>query len=175
MAKPVEEEIKRVPLDVAGWDYAKDRLKPETKVFIFGNDAGGVGKSLAAQFATIVLEEGENDFRLIECETQPRLTRLFPDRALYHEYDPDGQEQDPDAAGVYWDAFARQVTRTPMSVVDLSANAVKNLTRWADSGSGEACGSPPKRRREPPNSATLSAATRRGIACPTRMPATTAG
>lgn len=129
---------RRMETEVRDWNYKTHRLPPSARAFFIGNDAGGSGKTTLAHLIAIWMERNYPGSKLIEAEITARISGWFPEMGLYHEANKDQLEHgtDADAIGKYWDALARQITRTPTCVIDLSANAVKSIDQWARSGSG---------------------------------------
>ncbi len=104
------------------------------------NDKGGVGKSLTTHLLGIMLIDRRDNFRIIECEKQPRLQLLFDNLVDYRPSEPTSVQDvlnNPDLIFGVWDDLGADLLGHHRCLVDLGAGLTSRFLQWATVGGAQ--------------------------------------
>ncbi len=102
---------------------------------VIGGEKGGVGKTTTTELVSLNLQQAGFAHTVAECEAQARLARRLAVPVTHHPLHQETVRQladDPDLLNLYWDRVCEQ-WRTGFTLVDLAANSVRLMLRWASS------------------------------------------
>ncbi|HDZ73816.1 MAG TPA: hypothetical protein ENH55_13860 [Aurantimonas coralicida] len=100
---------------------------------LFGSDKGGIGKDLLTEAYLLASQWHNQNCRLIELETLPRLSRIYPD-ATHVSITPPTAEAVYQNADIIFEPLDRaaEIWRSENnSVTSLGANVTSSLITWA--------------------------------------------
>jgi hypothetical protein len=104
---------------------------------VIAGEKGGSGKTTVTELASIVLLDAGVQHTVAECEAEPRLAKRLDVPVFHYPLHRETVSQlgrNPDLMFRYWDQVAGQLAAGP-TLVDLGANALSLLLRWASTRS----------------------------------------